>query len=82
LSKKIFVQNLALLSVSVVPQALRRLTTLARSFSIKHFLKRFALRCLITLLPGVFDQTFFEKACAQAILKKACGTRVVALYSH
>jgi hypothetical protein len=32
------------------------------------------LRRLITPLPGVFDQTFFEKVCGQAFFKKSlCG---------
>ncbi|MFY9199799.1 MAG: hypothetical protein WAO81_02835, partial [Methanosarcina flavescens] len=37
-------------------------------FSIKPFLKRLLLRRLTTLLPGVFAQAFFQKACEKVCL--------------
>jgi hypothetical protein len=41
-----------------------------KGFSIKPFLKRLALRRLITPLSGVFAQAFFEKVCGQAFFEK------------
>jgi hypothetical protein len=57
-----------------VPQPLRRLITPLLGFSIKPFLKRFALRRLISVaqvyhaVARVFDQTFSQKVCGQAFL--------------
>jgi hypothetical protein len=50
--------------------------TLLRGIFDQAFLKSLLKRLVITPQIGVFDQTFFEKVCAQAFFEEACNIEV------